>query len=468
MGEEKRVPKDEQLDEFCQRSLEGFHAEPAAKVWEGINRKLLFREILRLNFSNIPGYFRVALSAIILMTGATLLVVSGDDIPVILPEQDLIPGTPVIATGTISQSTDQPPNAPLKAKVTSSVSNNPERTTQKTITERTGSSEKTTPDQVSIFTTTTNPEVEMSQVTTPVFPTGIETGTNLPVTISARIPDDFFSLTISPEIRKDLPATISPSLPKEPGAELISNLSVRTPLPQAMEFGLNVTPDMVFYKDVSNYYKYNYTFDLGVQYSLGRFYIQGGLGLTYSSDIGNYAISYLKNDSVGYFLDVTSYGIDPAHPGEPVFNTKIITVFDSVQYLNDYGTKNRYQYLQVPLSFGYLIVNKDKWKIGIDAGILYSYLAGIDEPDPDFYSSDSRLLGMERTNSRRNRNSFGLTGAIKLDYYFTEKFHLMIEPTFKYYLNAIEENSQTGVKQPFSIGLRAGIWYHLDLKTRKK
>lgn len=239
----------------------------------------------------------------------------------------------------------------------------------------------------------------------------------------------------------------------------------RKPMSRSLDMGISITPDLVFYNNSSGSFKYNYTFDLGVRYNLGKFYIQSGAGLTYSSDIGDYAISYLKNDSVGFYYTINSFTIDPGNPEDPQFETKQVTVYDSVQYVYDYSTKNRYYYIQIPLSFGYRIINKPSWRLSVETGLLYAYLVSINEPAPTFYIQEGRILDIEKRTPGRNKHSLGITGGISVEYQFAKNFFLLIEPTFKYYLQAIEENSSRGDKQPYSIGLRAGIWYRLNFKN---
>jgi len=224
----------------------------------------------------------------------------------------------------------------------------------------------------------------------------------------------------------------------------------------------------VFYNNPSGSFKYNYTFDFGARYNLGRFYIQSGAGLTYSSDIGDYAISYLNNDSVGFYYCINSFTVEPGNPNEPQFETKQVTVYDSVQYLYDYSTKNKYYYIQIPLNVGYRIINKPSWRLTVEAGLLYAYLASINEPAPTFYIPEGRILDIERRTPERNKHSLGITGGISAEYQFAKNFFLLIEPTFKYYLQAIEENSSRGDKQPYSIGLRAGIWYRLNFNNKTR
>ncbi|MBN1199533.1 MAG: outer membrane beta-barrel protein, partial [Bacteroidales bacterium] len=258
------------------------------------------------------------------------------------------------------------------------------------------------------------------------------------------------------------------NLPTLPDSTAPRHHGTAAPPPKSLDIGINITPDMVFYSNSSGSFKYNYTFDLGARYNLGRFYIQSGVGLIYSSDIGDYAISYLNNDSVGFYYTINSYTVDPGNPDIPLFDMKQVTVYDSIQHLSDQSTKNTYYYIQIPLTAGYRIINKPAWRLSVEAGLFYTWLVLINEPEPTFYTPEGRILDIERQSPRRNTHSLGLTGGISVEYQFARNFFLLVEPTVKYYMQAIEENSSRGDKQPYSIGLRAGIWYRLHFKNKTK
>jgi hypothetical protein len=42
----------------------------------------------------------------------------------------------------------------------------------------------------------------------------------------------------------------------------------------------------------------------------------------------------------------------------------------------------------------------------------------------------------------------------------TEKFGIMVEPTYRYYLRSVYEVQGSSLKNPYGIGIRAGIFYN--------
>ena len=243
------------------------------------------------------------------------------------------------------------------------------------------------------------------------------------------------------------------------GGDIITNR-----IPRSLSIGANLSPDMVFYKNTSDYFKYSYGFDVSTQYSIGKFYLQGGIGLTYSSDIGSYDVSYVKNDSVGYYYAVTSFHRDDGDPNRIVFDMNKVTIFDSNQYYYQYNTENSYLYLQIPVSFGFRAVTMPRWSLSAEAGAIYSYLIWKNEPAPNFYAPDSKVNEITRIDPLRLSSNFAVSGGIRFDYHFARQFDLMAEPVFKYYINAIEGAGGAQVDQPWSVGLKVGIWYRFNLK----
>ena len=419
MSEEKIHREDERLDKMFRDSLGEMRVEPSAGVWNKVKRSLFRSELLRFNFVNVRKAYRAVIPAALLVIGAVLYfgLLEGD----VVSQQQ--PGEKVVIPNQV-QSTPEEPTITIAPAVT-----------------------ETIPEE---------------------FPTIIV----LPVvepTPERSISEDLNTLIcLDPEINMtslSFPASILPVANPVPAET--SQEPVRKQRPQSFDIGLNITPDMVFYRNPSSSFKYNYTFDAGTKYNIGRFYLQSGLGATYSTAIGDYAISYRKNDSIGYYYIISSYSVDPGEPGVQL-ETKQVTVYDSVNYFYDYSTKNRYLYLQIPLKFGYRIIDKPRWRLSVEAGLLYAYLISITEPTPSFYMSEARILDIARRTPERNRHTLGFTGSISVEYQFARNFYLLIEPTFKYYMQAIEESSSIGSKQPYSIGLRAGIWYRLNINPKSR
>ena len=60
------------MDEFLRKTVEGHRVEPNPGLWKGISRTLLWRELLRFNFSNLSVKSRVAGVAGLIILAAAL------------------------------------------------------------------------------------------------------------------------------------------------------------------------------------------------------------------------------------------------------------------------------------------------------------------------------------------------------------------------------------------------------------
>jgi hypothetical protein len=164
---------------------------------------------------------------------------------------------------------------------------------------------------------------------------------------------------------------------------------------------------------------------------------------------------------------VGSFTPDPLNPGKIIYNTKLETVFDSNNYVYDYNTQNTYYYLQFPLLIGYKVFRKPLWSLSVEAGGLYMLMVKKEEPNPVFYIPDTRVTEIQRQDPVKNTNSFGLTAGVRFEYSFTKNFFVAIEPTFNYYLDQLQESGSVHATQPYAIGLRAGLWYRIQINSGK-
>ncbi len=463
MSEEKFHKEDEQVDDLFRSSLGEMRTEPSAEVWSKLNRQLFWSEMLRFNLTNLPKAFWGIIPAAAIIIGIAIYLGTGDNqsTPVQPVEKESI--TLVQEETQQNDVTTTPTNlitAPLHQGTTAITPTNEPLNHGTTAVTHTSTPLNYGTNTVEMYDVN---EVHSTPLPSDEYMALVK---GIPFEIQPMRPL-FSEPMLTGYIDTGLIILSLPAIPQKRSGEN-TPIPTRQPFSHSLDIGLNITPDMVFYNTSSGSFKYNYTFDLGARYNIGRFYIQSGAGLTYSSDIGDYAISYLKNDSVGFYYTINSFTIEPGNPEEPYFETKQVTVYDSVEYLYDYSTKNKYYYIQVPLNVGYRIINKPTWRLSVEAGLIYAYLVSVNEPAPAFFVPEGRILDIERRTPQRNNHSLGLTGGISVEYQFAKNFFLLIEPAFKYYLQAIEENSSRGDKQPYSVGLRAGIWYRMNFNNKTR
>jgi len=68
IDEQKSRPgPDEGLDNLFRRTLDGYQMEPSPGTWRGVSRKLLWSEMARFNFRNIPKAIWIGGTALLLV-----------------------------------------------------------------------------------------------------------------------------------------------------------------------------------------------------------------------------------------------------------------------------------------------------------------------------------------------------------------------------------------------------------------
>lgn len=181
-------------------------------------------------------------------------------------------------------------------------------------------------------------------------------------------------------------------------------------------------------------------------------------GINYSQV--NEKFIYFNPNEIKFVTVITTRVVIRA-PGDTIY------INDTLQYQQS-GTRikttfNRYRNIDVPLVIGYELGN-GKIHANINAGVIiniYSWYKG-DVLD-SLYQPVTITTG--KTNSiyqYKNNIGVGFLGSISLYYKITDKFHLVLEPYFRYNLSPMSKQN-LNLQQKNNIGgVRTGI--RMDLK----
>ena len=142
-------------------------------------------------------------------------------------------------------------------------------------------------------------------------------------------------------------------------------------------------------------------------------------------------------------------------PGERIQTNYTSAVFDpekaSLQYINN-SIRQNFSYLELPVLLRYKFVDK---MIGINliGGVSYNMLVG----NSVYTMSDGSKYPIGETEGL-NLISLSSSLGMGMEYNFSHKLSLNLEPTFKYYLNPF--NQMAGSKiHPYSFGIFSGVSY---------
>jgi hypothetical protein len=231
---------------------------------------------------------------------------------------------------------------------------------------------------------------------------------------------------------------------------------------QFFSANLGIAPEMAFYTQPETYNRTNFWLNGGLTYHISRFSVGTGFGLGYVYDDGQYRTEYKSLDSVGYFTGVTSYTIGTNN--EIIYNTKTINVYDSLEHQEDYRTKNRYAYLQVPLLFGYRLYESNRVSLSFQVGPAISVLLGSRKSEPVIEYQNVSLIRVDDNTPNRIETNWQIWANLYLEMRMNKQVSIYLEPSFKYYLNPMVTQENVVYKAPWTIGLGVGLQFNFGQK----
>ncbi len=199
---------------------------------------------------------------------------------------------------------------------------------------------------------------------------------------------------------------------------------------------------------------------IGISYQSTMFLIQSGIEISYSNDVGDYMVNMQTYDSIGYFYDIGSFIIDPNDPNSIIFQTEIISVFDSIQHENYQQTKNNYTYLQIPLSVGYKAMESGRFAAYIKAGVSLSVLLNKKEQELNYYNPNATINYIDNYTPSRIKTSVQALISASFMFQATDNFGILLEPTYRYYIRSVYDHNGKSLKNPYSIGFKGGVYFN--------
>ena len=155
------------------------------------------------------------------------------------------------------------------------------------------------------------------------------------------------------------------------------------------------------------------------------------------------------------------FEVDPENPGELIFHTHTVEVWDTVQHHSHEQTRNAYTYLQVPVMVGYKALESGIFSAHIKAGPSFSFLLNRREPGLEFHTpGNATVAGIDNFTAPRIETNVQVLVSLALQMQFAERVGLLIEPTYRYYLNPVYDVNNKSLKNPYGIGVRGGLFFN--------
>lgn len=433
--------QEDQVDELFRNALARHTTEPPPRVWSGIRRKLLFRELLRFNFTNFTyhHWFYLSIPAVLLLAG--LFLIPAEEQTSLPPEKQ----QPLQGAET--------PSVPSASPVTG---NTPDLNTE-TGTEGIGEipaahahiPSKPAPTHSSILIAKDPDHPAESGLTTRLTPAGLSFLKPLETSLLRNLfpPDTFL---IIKTVRGEEKFRID-----------------KSDRMRSMVTGqLGVLPELAFYEEGEKYNKMNYWLHGGIDWHLCSFSIGTALELGYMYDQGKYRVDYKSRDSVGFYTVVVSFAAGPDN--EVVYQTQMITLYDSILHRDDPRANNRYTYLRIPVLLGYKIFENNRFSLTFRAGPALTLLLGTKKGEPVIEYANARIIRIDEETPARMKTNWQIWADLMLEMRINEKFSLYLEPSWKYFFRPTADQENVHSKPPWSLGVGLGVQFNFKLNNRNR
>ena len=222
--------------------------------------------------------------------------------------------------------------------------------------------------------------------------------------------------------------------------------------------GATAHTGMVYYPSTKD--QFTWSADLAFGLKIGSFCIETGIGYEAMQERGIYLLELKSYDSVGYYNEVESFEISPHDPTHIIYNTKEVTVYDSIDHYTHTTPLFKYGYLNIPLTFGYRFVDNKKFNVSINTGVIFHFLTQKEIPTHEFSSPDFTVVQTRDITPERVDWNLRWKLGLRLNYNIARSLSVSAEPVFTKYLNSVYDTDQgyDNVK-PYTMGIRFGIYY---------
>ncbi len=442
----------EQIDDLFRKTLGDHTVEPSGNLWKGVSRRLLWKEISRFNFTNIPqGYWISGTAAIIMILGLLYFYSGSHQSTRVNPaSEQVIAGKSHTGNNPATSPSVNPAEKNIVAPKQESVT---------PILHKPGLPGKT---QMIASASVPAPGPAPHRAETPAPAEPVASLLNPPAaserwSLSMLDPIKAKGLTLA-----DLYDTII-SFQTPQGILKIQKIKPMSVQSFSADFG--VTPELIKYNTTHSYSEMNYWLNARISYHFSKFTVQTGIALGYVYDEGKYQTKYISKDSIGYFTSIISFYVNPDNQNEIIFNTKDVPVYDSLQHFSDDRTRNRYTYIELPLLFGYQLFESNKLSLDLMAGPAFTFLIGTRLAEPYIEYPNARIIRIDDNTAQRVKMNWKISLSLHLEYRVSKNLGCYLEPSYKYYFNAFTDKEQTS-SSPYSIGIGLGIRYHFGKITK--
>jgi len=186
---------------------------------------------------------------------------------------------------------------------------------------------------------------------------------------------------------------------------------------------------------------------LGIEglFQHGKFKVKTGIGLsiTDASDnvqvqYNNYLGTYQKLDSLTFSWDERHYYLLPSY----YMSDK--KVWDSAVSLDYYQVTKRYSLIQIPVMFGYTVLQRERFSMEFNAGANVTFYMNSKKLSGDYSTGQSRVINMNPMAADLMRTNWYFVSDLGFSYRLLEGIFIELEPQIKYLINPSQSQKSNG------------------------
>ena len=198
------------------------------------------------------------------------------------------------------------------------------------------------------------------------------------------------------------------------------------------------------------------SFGFEVEYEKRDWFIKIGLGYLNWNEEGNYIIDYDQMQMIYSYNYVDSAHVNPEN-GEINYYTTKVEVFDSVaEQIYDQATYN-YQSLQIPILFGYKLIERSKFNVALLGGVAFDFKISGKQYVPEFNEENASITQINNSLIYRTKTNWRLIFGLNINYNISELWSLYAEPTYQQYMSPIY--TPNSIKGGGMLNIKLGIKY---------
>jgi len=224
-----------------------------------------------------------------------------------------------------------------------------------------------------------------------------------------------------------------------------------------LAYTISYQPELIFNIIENNKIVHNMGANIHFRIFDGKYQIRTGIGASISKGYYEYAVNY--NEYMGSYLGLDSITFawsDNNYYLLPTYYQSKREVFDTAVQFDVSKVYKRFIYLQLPITFGYDFIQKEKYSLGLRFGPVLSVLSSTRTISSSYDPGNNKIIQINQVTPDRIQTNWSLMAGLNMSIYSKKNLYYEVEPQFSYYFNSVYQKDDA-TNPPFSLGIRFAI-----------